>query len=184
MARDILIVDDEADIRELIGGLLEDDGYEAREAGDADGALAAIRQRKPSLVILDVWLQGSRMDGHRTARPVPGPGSRPAGRGHFRARHDRDSRGGDPQGRLRLPGKTVQERQAVADGQARARSEPAAQRKRPIACADRCPEHADRRIVGHHPGAAADRAGRANEQPRADPRPLGCRQGTGGASDP
>lgn len=63
MARDILIVDDEADIRELIGGLLEDDGYEAREAGDADGALAAIRQRKPSLVILDVWLQGSRMDG-------------------------------------------------------------------------------------------------------------------------
>jgi len=63
MARDILIVDDEADIRELIGGLLEDDGYEPREAADADGALAAIRDRKPSLVILDVWLQGSRLDG-------------------------------------------------------------------------------------------------------------------------
>ena len=63
MARDILIVDDEADIRELIGGLLEDDGYEPREAADADGALAVIRQRKPSLIILDVWLQGSRLDG-------------------------------------------------------------------------------------------------------------------------
>ena len=62
MARDILIVDDEADIRELIGGLLEDDGYETREAADADGALAEIRARKPSLVILDVWLQGSRLD--------------------------------------------------------------------------------------------------------------------------
>ncbi|MFP4518307.1 MAG: sigma-54-dependent transcriptional regulator [Oceanicaulis sp.] len=63
MAQDILIVDDEADIRELIGGLLEDEGYEARYAGDADAALAAIRQRKPSLAVLDVWLQGSRLDG-------------------------------------------------------------------------------------------------------------------------
>ncbi|MGJ3232373.1 MAG: sigma-54-dependent transcriptional regulator [Oceanicaulis sp.] len=63
MAHDILIVDDEADIRELIGGLLEDEGYEARYAGDADAALAAIRQRKPALAILDVWLQGSRLDG-------------------------------------------------------------------------------------------------------------------------
>jgi len=63
MAGDILIVDDEADIRELIGGLLEDDGYETRGAADADGALDEIKARKPSLVILDVWLQGSRLDG-------------------------------------------------------------------------------------------------------------------------
>ncbi|KAA5804785.1 sigma-54-dependent Fis family transcriptional regulator [Alkalicaulis satelles] len=63
MSRDILIVDDEADIRELIGGLLEDEGYEARYAADADSALGAIRQRKPSLAVLDVWLQGSRLDG-------------------------------------------------------------------------------------------------------------------------
>ncbi|MDG1418283.1 MAG: sigma-54 dependent transcriptional regulator [Maricaulis sp.] len=63
MARDILIVDDEADIRELIAGLLEDDGYETRSAADADGALDQIRARKPSLVVLDVWLQGSRLDG-------------------------------------------------------------------------------------------------------------------------
>jgi two-component system nitrogen regulation response regulator NtrX len=63
MAQDILIVDDETDIRELIGGLLEDEGYEARYAADADGALAAIRHRKPALAVLDVWLQGSRLDG-------------------------------------------------------------------------------------------------------------------------
>ncbi|MFS2317633.1 sigma-54-dependent transcriptional regulator [Maricaulis sp. D1M11] len=63
MARDILIVDDEADIRELIAGLLEDEDYETREAGDADGALAEVKARQPSLIILDVWLQGSRLDG-------------------------------------------------------------------------------------------------------------------------
>jgi two-component system nitrogen regulation response regulator NtrX len=63
MAQDILIVDDEIDIRELIGGLLEDEGYQPRYAGDADTALEAVRARKPSLAILDVWLQGSRLDG-------------------------------------------------------------------------------------------------------------------------
>ncbi|HAQ35357.1 MAG: sigma-54-dependent Fis family transcriptional regulator [Maricaulis sp.] len=63
MAKDILIVDDEDDIRDLISGLLEDEGYQAREAADADGTLDAIKARKPSLIILDVWLQGSRLDG-------------------------------------------------------------------------------------------------------------------------
>src|SRR6201997_3409129 len=63
MAYDILIVDDEPDIRLLIDGILRDEGYETRGAGDADAAIAAFRIRRPSLVILDVWLQGSRMDG-------------------------------------------------------------------------------------------------------------------------
>jgi len=63
MAADILIVDDETDIRELIGGILEDEGYETRLAGDSDSALAAVAERRPSLVILDIWLQGSRLDG-------------------------------------------------------------------------------------------------------------------------
>ena len=54
MAKDILIVDDEDDIRDLISGLLEDEGYQAREAADADGTLDAIKARKPSLIILDV----------------------------------------------------------------------------------------------------------------------------------
>jgi len=63
MAADILIVDDETDIRELIGGILEDEGFETRLAGDSDSALAAVAERRPSLVILDIWLQGSRLDG-------------------------------------------------------------------------------------------------------------------------
>lgn len=63
MAHDILIVDDEPDIRLLIEGILRDEGYETRGAGDATSAIAAFRARRPSLVILDVWLQGSRMDG-------------------------------------------------------------------------------------------------------------------------
>ena len=63
MTHDVLIVDDEADIRMLIGGILEDEGYSTRGVADAALALEAIRQRRPSLCILDVWLQGSSMDG-------------------------------------------------------------------------------------------------------------------------
>ncbi len=63
MAYDILIVDDEPDIRMLVEGILSDEGYETRQAGDADAAIASFRARRPSLVILDVWLQGSKLDG-------------------------------------------------------------------------------------------------------------------------
>jgi len=63
MALEILIVDDELDIRELVAGVLEDEGYQARTAADSDSALAALGERRPSLVLLDVWLQGSRLDG-------------------------------------------------------------------------------------------------------------------------
>ena len=60
---DILIVDDEADIRHLVKDILNDENYEAREAHDADSALAAVDASPPDLIILDIWLQGSRMDG-------------------------------------------------------------------------------------------------------------------------
>ena len=63
MALDILIVDDERDIRELVAGVLSDEGYECRTAGDSTAALAAVDTRRPSLVLLDVWLHGSPMDG-------------------------------------------------------------------------------------------------------------------------
>src|SRR5882724_1795968 len=63
MAAEILIVDDEADIRMLIGGILVDEGYETRDAHDSATALQAIAKRRPSLVVLDIWLQGSDLDG-------------------------------------------------------------------------------------------------------------------------
>jgi two-component system nitrogen regulation response regulator NtrX len=63
MAHDILIVDDEADIRMLTAGILEDEGFETRGAGDSDAALQAIENRRPSLVLLDIWLEGSTLDG-------------------------------------------------------------------------------------------------------------------------
>jgi two-component system nitrogen regulation response regulator NtrX len=63
MASDILIIDDEADIRELVAGILEDEGYTTRTARDSDDAMAAIAARRPSLIFLDIWLQGSRLDG-------------------------------------------------------------------------------------------------------------------------
>lgn len=62
-ASDILVVDDEEDIRDLVAGILEDEGYETRTARDSDSALDEIRSRRPSLVFLDIWLQGSRLDG-------------------------------------------------------------------------------------------------------------------------
>ncbi len=63
MAIEILVVDDERDIRELVAGVLGDEGYECRTAADSTGALAAIDERRPSLILLDVWLHGSEMDG-------------------------------------------------------------------------------------------------------------------------
>lgn len=63
MALDILIVDDEDDIRDLIAGILEDEGYGTRQAHDADSALNEVARRRPSLVFLDIWMQGSRLDG-------------------------------------------------------------------------------------------------------------------------
>src|SRR5687767_15433154 len=63
MALEVLVVDDEADIRELVAGVLEDEGYTVRTAADSNSALEAIEDQRPSLVLLDVWLQGSRLDG-------------------------------------------------------------------------------------------------------------------------
>lgn len=63
MIFDILIVDDEADIRDLVAGILEDEGHQTRTASDSDSALAAIRERQPNLIFLDIWLQGSKLDG-------------------------------------------------------------------------------------------------------------------------
>jgi two-component system nitrogen regulation response regulator NtrX len=63
MVSDILVVDDESDIRELVSGILEDEGHRCRLARDSEEALRAIEERRPHLVVLDIWLQGSRLDG-------------------------------------------------------------------------------------------------------------------------
>ena len=70
MALEVLVVDDEADIRDLVSGVLEDEGYSVRTAADSTGALEAIRDRRPSLLLLDVWLQGSRLDGLQLLQEV------------------------------------------------------------------------------------------------------------------
>ncbi len=60
---DILIVDDERDIRELISDILKDEGFTTRLAGTSDEAMAEMNKEPPSLMILDIWLKDSRMDG-------------------------------------------------------------------------------------------------------------------------
>jgi two-component system nitrogen regulation response regulator NtrX len=72
MALEVLVVDDEADIRELVSGVLEDEGYSVRSAADSNGALEAIDDRRPSLVLLDVWLQGSKLDGLQLLELIKG----------------------------------------------------------------------------------------------------------------
>ena len=78
MAHEIIIVDDEPDIRALIEGILTDEGYETRQAHNSDAALAAFKLRRPGLVVLDIWLQNSKLDGlgilealHREEPQVP-----------------------------------------------------------------------------------------------------------------
>ncbi|HET7282627.1 MAG TPA: sigma-54 dependent transcriptional regulator [Sphingomicrobium sp.] len=63
MALEVLVVDDEADIRDLVSGVLEDEGYSVRSAADSTQTLEAVDERRPSMVLLDVWLQGSKLDG-------------------------------------------------------------------------------------------------------------------------
>src|SRR6188472_3346857 len=71
-ASDILIVDDETDIRELVAGILQDEGYETRTARDSDTALSSIGNRRPNLLFLDIWLQGSKLDGLQLLDSVKG----------------------------------------------------------------------------------------------------------------
>src|SRR6266513_601862 len=72
MASDILIIDDEADIRELVAGILQDEGYQTRTARDSDSALSALASRRPNLLFLDIWLQGSKLDGLQLLDSVKG----------------------------------------------------------------------------------------------------------------
>ena len=70
MALEVLVVDDEADIRDLVSGVLEDEGYTVRTAADSTQTLEAVEERRPSMVLLDVWLQGSKLDGLQLLQEV------------------------------------------------------------------------------------------------------------------
>ena len=100
MATDILIVDDEDDIRELVAGILADEGHGARLARNSDEALAAIEARRPHLILLDIWLQGSRLDGLATARSDQAATPQRAGRDDFGTWQYRDGGDGDQARRL------------------------------------------------------------------------------------
>ena len=63
MSLDVLVVDDELDIRELVAGVMEDEGFTARTAANSDEALTQLAERRPTIVLLDVWLEGSKLDG-------------------------------------------------------------------------------------------------------------------------
>ena len=72
MALEVLVVDDEADIRELVSGVLEDEGYAVRTAANSEQTLDAFEERRPSMVLLDVWLQGSKLDGLQLLQEIKG----------------------------------------------------------------------------------------------------------------
>jgi two-component system nitrogen regulation response regulator NtrX len=121
MAGDILVVDDEADIRDIVAGILDDEGYGTRTARNSDEALTAIEARRPSLVFLDIWLQGSPLDGLQLLDVIRGTPSRGAGRHDLGPRQHRNGGLGHQARRLRLHREAVQGRPPRADRRASAR---------------------------------------------------------------
>jgi two-component system nitrogen regulation response regulator NtrX len=109
MSADVLVVDDEVDIRELVAGILEDEGYAVRVAADSDQALAACGPASPRCWS---WTSGCRAGHGRAgvARHGQGPGSRPAGDHDLGPRQHRDRRQRHQARGLRVPGKAVQVR--------------------------------------------------------------------------
>ena len=184
MGSDILIVDDEADIRELVSGILSDEGHGTRTAADADGALAEIAKRRPSLVFLDIWLQGSKIDGLALLDTIKRDNRRAAGRDDLRPRQHRDRGLGDQARRLRLHREAVQVRPAGGGRRARARGLEAPPRDQGAARAERRGGGTDRPVAGDEPSPPAHREGGADQQPGDDLRPLRVRQGSGGARHP
>ena len=118
MVADILIVDDEDDIRELVAGILEDEGHGARLARNSDEAIAAIEARRPQLILLDIWLQGSKLDGLQLLEAVKRQHPVRAGGDDFGPRQHRDGGDGDQARRLRLHRKAVQGRSSDPDRRA------------------------------------------------------------------
>ena len=183
MAAEILIVDDEADIRDLVAGILEDEGYVARTARNSDDALAVDRRRRPHLIFLDIWLQGSQARRPATAR-------------HPQAEHPEL-----PVVMISGHGNIETAVAAIKHGAYDFIEKPF-KADRLVLVADRALETSRLKrevkqlkqlaplpstLVGKSAvmisAAPGHRQGRADQQPRADRRPVRRRQGTGGAHD-
>ena len=184
MAADILVVDDEADIREIVAGILDDEGHSARTAGDSDSALAAISARRPSLLFLDIWLQGSRLDGLSLLDEVHA--SIPNCRSSSSPATATSRRRFRPSSAAPTTTSRSRSRRTVSCWSAQ-RALEASKLKREIAELKHRAGDSEE-LIGvvrrDEPSAADDRASRADEQPRHDLRAVGRRQGAGRADDP
>ena len=180
MTEDILIVDDESDIRTLVSGILEDEGYEAREAADGDETLAAVSVRRPSLILLDIWLQGSRLDGmqilERLKQDHPSvPVVIMSGHGTIETAVQAIKLGA-----YDFIEKPFKADRMILRHQAGDRSRAAEAGERRAADARRQWPGADRPIDADQSAAPFHRPGGADQQPRADLRPCRLRQGDAG----
>ena len=184
MTGDVLIVDDEADIRDLVAGILDDEGYAVRTAADSEQALSAIRARRPSLLVLDIWMQGGGMDGLELLDLVKSldadvPVIMISGHGNIETAVSAIKRGAYDF--LEKPFKSdrlllLVERAIEAAG-AEA-GEPAS------AHAHRRARRVPRRLLGRPAAAPDHRQGRIGQQPRADHRSRRRGEGDGRTAHP
>ena len=181
MANDILIVDDEADIRDLVAGILDDEGFSTRTARDSDSALAEIANRRPHLVFLDIWLQGSKLDGLQLLEQIKKdhpdlPVVMISGHGNIETAVAAIKRGAYDF--IEKPFKS--DRLILVATRALETS----RLKREVkelkqTCAGG--ERPDRPLALHEPAAPDHRARGQGQQPHPDRRPVRRRQGAGGA---
>ena len=181
MASDILIVDDEADIRDLVAGILDDEGFTTRTARDSDSALAEIANRRPHLVFLDIWLQGSKLDGLQLLEQIKREHAGSAGRDDLRTWQYRNRGRRHQARRLRLHREAVQVRSADSGGDAGAGDLAAEARGEGTQATRSGGERSDRTLRLHESAAPDHRAGRQGQQPHPDRRSFRGGQGTGGA---
>ena len=177
-ASDILIVDDEADIRELVAGILQDEGYETRTARDSDSALTSIGSRRPSLAVPRYLAAGLEARRAAAARQREGRAPGTAGGDDLRPRQHRDRRLGDQARCLRLHREAVQGGSARAGREPRAGKFPAQARGQGAQAARAAADEPGRQIAGDQPASPRDREGRADQQPHHDRRSVRRRQGT------
>ena len=178
---DILIVDDEADIRDLVAGILEDEGFTTRTARDSDSALTEISNRRPHLVFLDIWLQGSKLDGLQLLEAIKRdhpelPIVMISGHGNIETAVAAIKRGAYDF--IEKPFKSDRLILVATRALETSRLKREVKELKQLAPVV---EHADGPLRLHEPAAPDHRARRQGQQPHHDRRPLRRRQGTGGA---